>query len=69
MGKSFRQTVASIFSHTEMNEQVMLSGHIIETVKRAEASVGEYLIAAQDTTYYNYTGQKEMDGLGIIQGE
>ena len=68
MGKSFRQTVASIFSHTEMNEQVMLSGHIIETIKRAEASVGEYLIAAQDTTYYNYTGQKEMDGLGIIQG-
>jgi hypothetical protein len=68
MGKSFRQTVGSIFSHSEMNEQVMLSGHIIETVKRAEASAGEYLIAAQDTTYYNYTGQKEMDGLGIIQG-
>jgi hypothetical protein len=68
MGKSFRQTVGSIFSHSEMNEQVMVSGHIIETVKRAEASAGEYLIAAQDTTYYNYTGQKEMNGLGIIQG-
>jgi hypothetical protein len=68
MGSSFRQTVASIFSHPDMNEQVMLSGHISETINRAEASVGEYIIAAQDTTYYNYTGQQEMEGLGVIQG-
>jgi len=51
-----------------MNEEVMLSGHISETINRAEASGGEYLIAAQDTTYYNYTGQQEMEGLGAIQG-
>lgn len=68
MGSSFRQTVASIFSHNEMNEEVMLSGHISESINRAEASEGEYLIAAQDTTYYNYTGQQEMAGLGVIQG-
>ncbi|MDJ1174604.1 hypothetical protein [Roseofilum capinflatum] len=30
---------------------------------------GEYLIAAQYTTYYNYSGQKQMSGLGVIQGK
>ena len=33
------------------------------------ASDSEYLIAAQDTTYYNYPGQAQMSGLGIIQGK
>ncbi|MDJ1174768.1 hypothetical protein [Roseofilum capinflatum] len=37
----------------------MLSGHIQATVERAKATDGEYLIAAQDTTYYNYSGQKQ----------
>ena len=68
LGNSFRQTVGGIFSHAKMNEEVMLSGHTSETLFRAEASAGEYLIAAQDTTYYNYTGQKEMKGLGVLQG-
>lgn len=68
MGNGFRQTVASIFCHQKMNDKVMLSGHISETLARAEASEGEYIIAAQDTTYYNYSGQKEMKGLGLIQG-
>ena len=68
MGNSFRQTVAGIFAHEKMNETVMLSGHIKATMERGEASVGEYLIAAQDTTYYNYSGHKKMSGLGVIQG-
>jgi hypothetical protein len=68
MGNSFRQTVAGIFAHQKMNEAVMLSGHIKATMERAEATEGEYLIAAQDTTYYNYSGHKKMSGLGVIQG-
>ena len=68
MGNSFRQTVAGIFARQEMNSSVMLSGHIQATMERASASDGEYLIAAQDTTYYNYSGHKKMSGLGVIQG-
>lgn len=38
------------------------------TRERANASESEYLIAAQDTTYYNYSGHRQMSGLGVIQG-
>lgn len=47
----------------------MLEGHLTNTIERAEASSGDYLIAAQDTTYYNYSGHKQMEGLGVIQGK
>jgi hypothetical protein len=47
----------------------MLSGHVAATRARAQASESEYLIAAQDTTYYNYSGQAQMSGLGVIQGK
>ena len=47
----------------------MLSGHIAATQARAQASDSEYLIAAQDTTYYTYSGQTQMKGLGRIQGK
>ena len=52
-----------------MKPEIMLSGHIEETLGRASNCGGEYVIAAQDTTYYNYTGQKKMEGLGKIQGK
>ena len=52
-----------------MKPEIMLSGHIEETITRASNCSGEYVIAAQDTTYYNYTGQKKMEGLGTIQGK
>ena len=52
-----------------MNDSTMLSGHIAATRERAQASDSEYLIAAQDTTYYNYSGQTQMSGLGVIQGK
>jgi hypothetical protein len=68
MGNSFRQTVAGIFSDRRMNEDVMLSSHIVATAERAKATEGDYLIAAQDTTFYNYTGHKQMEGLGKLQG-
>lgn len=69
MGNSFRQTVASIFAHQEMDSNQMLSGHLQSTLARVEASESEYIIAAQDTTYYNYSGQHAMSGLGDIQGK
>ena len=52
-----------------MSDSTLLSGHVSATVARSQASAGEYLIAAQDTTYYNYSGQKQMSGLGVIQGK
>lgn len=52
-----------------MNDSTMLSGHVAATRERAQASESEYLIAAQDTTYYNYSGQGQMTGLGVIQGK
>ncbi len=69
MGSSFRQTVAGLFARDDMNSSTMLSGHVAETHARAQASDSEYLIAAQDTTYYNYSGQTQMTGLGRIQGK
>ncbi|MCT7969160.1 IS4 family transposase [Laspinema sp. D1] len=69
MGNSFRQTVSGLFSHAKMNTEVMLSGHIEATRERVENTEGDYVIAPQDTTYYNYSGQKKMSGLGVIQGK
>ena len=69
LGNSFRQTVAGLFARDEMNASTMLSGHVAATRARVQASASEYLIAAQDTTYYNYSGQGQMSGLGIIQGK
>jgi len=69
MGNSFRQTVAGLFAKDKMSDSTMLSGHVAATRERAQASESEYLIAAQDTTYYNYSGQRQMSGLGVIQGK
>ncbi len=67
MGSSFCQTIAGIFSNPQMKEDIMLSGHLQETVIRSQEAAGEYLLIAQDTTSYNYTGHKQMEGLGVIQ--
>lgn len=64
LGNSFRQTIAAKFSDSRMNESVMLSGHLQASLRRAETAGGNYLLIAQDTTYYNYHGHKKMDGLG-----
>lgn len=52
-----------------MKPEILLSGHREETIARASDCGGEYVIAAQDTTYYNYTGHKQMEGVGKIQGK
>ncbi|NEO88701.1 MAG: IS4 family transposase [Spirulina sp. SIO3F2] len=52
-----------------MKSSTMLSGHVAATQARAQARDSEYLIATQDTTYYNYSGQTQMSGLGRIQGK
>lgn len=67
MGDSFRQTMAGIFSAPKMTPNIMLEGHIANTIARANSSPDEYLIAAQDTTYYNYSGHHQMKGLGVIK--
>ena len=69
LGNSFRQTVAGIFSDRRMKPSVMLEGHIISTKARISQSEGEYILVAQDTTYYNYRGHCAMAGLGKIQGK
>lgn len=68
MGNSFRQTIASIFSHSKMTAEKMLESHRASSIERGKTSEGEYLIVAQDTTYYTYSGHEQMQGLGYIQG-
>ena len=51
-----------------MTSTVMQEGHLSATKERIQADEGEYLLVAQDTTYYNYRGQQAMAGLGKIQG-
>jgi len=67
MSNSFRQTISGIFSHPNMNSELMLSGHVCQTLERVNNSKEEYIIAAQDTTYYNYSGHKKTEGLGVIR--
>lgn len=45
----------------------MLEGHLHATLQRAAASTDPYLIAVQDTTFYNYSTHKAMQGLGTLQ--
>ena len=52
---------------SDMREKNMLNGHLLSTQQRILLSEGEYLLIAQDTTHYNYTRHKGMEGLGIIQ--
>lgn len=47
----------------------MLAGHLSSTKARISQSEGEYILVAQDTTYYNYSGHQAMAGLGRIQGK
>lgn len=51
-----------------MTAAVMLEGHLEATRRRIEAAAGEFVLIAQDTTYYNYSSHRAMDGLGKIQG-
>lgn len=47
----------------------MIEGHRAQAVSRALSCEGDYLVVAQDTTYYNYSGHSAMEGLGFIQGD
>lgn len=52
-----------------MKPEVMRQGHLSSTKQRIEQSAGEYVVVAQDTVYYNYSGHFSMAGLGKIQGD
>ena len=69
LGNSFRQTIAGIFAKKEMDTDKMLEGHIQATQGRCRADAGESIVVAQDTTFYNYSGHHQMEGLGKLQGE
>ena len=66
MTAQFRKTIGSIFSNSKMTYSTMLEGHIENTLTRAALCESDYLIAAQDTTFYNYTSHKALDGIGKI---
>lgn len=46
----------------------MLEGHRQATLDRIQNIPGNYILALQDTTLYNYTTHSQMKGLGKIQG-
>ena len=52
-----------------MTDSTLLEGHREATLNRARRWGGDYLIAPQDTTYYNYSGHGAMEGLGRLQGK
>jgi hypothetical protein len=52
MGNSFRQTIGGIFSDSRMRSSVMLEGHLTATKSRIKNSESEYILVAQDTTFY-----------------
>jgi len=52
-----------------MKPEVMREGHLASTKERVRHSVGEYILAIQDTTYYNYSTHHQMAGLGEIQDQ
>jgi hypothetical protein len=61
--------MAALFSSKRMSTKVMLQGHLQATLQRAASTTTEYLIAVQDTTFYNYSGHTAMKGLGKLQGQ
>jgi hypothetical protein len=67
LGPSFRQAISAVFADKRMSGEVMLAGHLQATLQRAKACEDDYLIAVQDTTFYNYTTHPAMEGLGDIQ--
>lgn len=69
LGNSFRQTVARILSKDSMTTDKMLAGSIKATVERCQQSNSDRIIVAQDTSYFNYSGHKQMEGLKAIQGK
>ena len=60
--------MAGIFADPRMTPTVMQEGHLSATKERIQADTGEYILVAQDTTYYNYSGQQAMAGLGNSKG-
>lgn len=69
LGNTFRQAVAGIFSKPEMNTDQMLEGHVKATVERCQHSSGEFVVASQDSVFYNLTTHGALQGLGPLQGK
>ena len=46
----------------------MLENHRTNTISHIKERAEDYVIIAQDTCIYNYTGHKKLEGIGKIQG-
>ncbi|WP_123947457.1 IS4 family transposase, partial [Chryseobacterium pennae] len=68
MGNSFRQGIAHTFSKQQLSPYFMLEDHRTNTIKHIKERCEDYIVIAQDTCIYNYTGHKKMEGIGKIQG-
>lgn len=51
-----------------MTPQGLLEGHAQATAQRAATSSGSYVVAVQDTTFFNYTTHPALQGMGYLQG-
>ena len=69
LGPSLRQSVSNSFQKDNMTTESMLEGHINSSVNRCLSSSYDTLLVAQDSTYYNLSGHKKMEGLCALQGK
>lgn len=69
LGSSLRQSVSHSFQKINMTTEAMLNGHIRSSVSRCLSSSYETILVAQDSTYFNLSGHKSMEGLCVLQGK
>lgn len=69
LGSSLRQSVSNSFQKDNMTTESMLEGHISSSVNRCLSSSYDTLLVAQDSTYFNLSGHKKMEGLCALQGK
>ena len=50
-----------------MSPDVLLANHYTQTQARIASSESRDILVAQDTVFFNYTGQKQMQGLMPLQ--
>ena len=67
LGESLRKSCAAHLSGESMSPDVLLANHYTQTQARIASSESRDILVAQDTVFFNYTGQKQMQGLMPLQ--
>lgn len=67
LGESLRKSCAHHLASDRMTPEVLLTNHYSETYSRMASSSGRDLLIAQDSVYFNYSGQSAMEGLQPLQ--